>query len=596
MKLLRTAFTAAATSIVLLHSAGATVKADLTSTAYAQNAGTKSKAGKMAPKPKVEYIKFIAQEPSEQQQRLILEAATKVGIRPGTLGALMAHESGGPWNPEIRPGEVKVAVSGAVKGNPISTAVGIGQYIEPTWLRTMYLKGDTIAKDSDLAKRSPESMAILQAGNANLAKEIERRGGKTDWNAFKAIEKDMSGDKDIKALLALRSDKTSIVPVFAVAHDLGDYRQQIEREKLPVNTTNMYVIHHTNVGTLSKLHSRSEDTVDGFVSAEAIAGNGLIFKKADGTIKTGAEALESYRGVVSDDHASNFERQYYGRDFGPPSKDDMRMRALKGADGKTYQVRNDLVVPRLSDKEYLSIWDKQSPAATFDNIPTATAAFEKLGVNFGKSVPTDPQDPRFKTAVVSFKRSVGLPHPEKGEFDMRTVEAMRTASAKADSYIQLQQRQQAAMADAVDLKTIYKGLKKDDPSKQTREQLVIGVKQQLEAKGLMSLPKAKKGQVAAFNGNVDNKMVSALSDYQRSQGLMATNGKIDKVTLATFASKPAAPAVEPPTSTFNTNAAKVEQGVSTDALRKALGTEAPAAKPAAPATVVPAKAPLIHPH
>lgn len=593
MKLLRTAFTAAATSLVMLHSAGATVKADLTPTAYAQNTGTKSKASKMAPKPKVEYIKFVAQEPSEQQQRLILEAATKVGIRPGTLGALMAHESGGTWNPEIRPGEVKVAVSGAVKGNPTSTAVGIGQYIEPTWLRTMYLKGDAIAKDSDLAKQSPETMAILKAGNAALAKEIERRGGKTDWNAFKAIEKDMSGDKDINTLLALRSDKTSIVPIYAVAHDLRDYGDQIEREKLPINTTNMYVIHHTNVGTLSKLHNRSEDTVDGFVSAEAIAGNGLIFKKADGTVKTGAEALESYRGVVSDDHASNFERQYYGRDFGPPGKDDMRMRALKGIDGKTYQVRNDLVVPRLSDKEYLTIWDKPSPAATFDKLPTATAAFEKLGVKFGKTVPTDPQDPRFKTAVVSFKRSVGLPHPEKGEFDLRTVEALQTASAKAEGYIQLQQRQQAALGEAVDLKTIYKGIKKDDPSRSTREQLVIGVKQRLQEQGLISLPKAKKGQVAAFNGNVDNKLVSALNDYQRSQGLVATNGKIDKVTVASFAPKPAAPAVAAPTTTFNNTAAKaVEPGISTDALKKALGSEPNKPAPA-PQPVI--KAPVFQP-
>lgn len=516
--------------------------------------------------PKEEYIKFERQEPSAAQQQLILEAGLKLGVRPGIAGVLMGHESAGTWHPQIRPSHpdkpsVKVTLDGQVRGVPGSSAVGLGQYIDPTWVFEMYRNGESIIREAELDKHNPAAVATIRAVNKLMQAELDQSKRKPDWTTFAALEDKHAKNPAVVELLKLRSDPTHRIPIYTVMHSIQNYSMELQNAGYDVNATNIYIIHHTSLSQLAQVRRKDYVAADDPKMAGAVAVNGAVFMNKDGTAKTSTETYAFYGSVMSDDHASRFEREHYGRDFGK-AVDAGKPRVVKGTDGQPYRVRNDLLVPRLPDVQFLAAW-KQPPASaeSAENLAATVTGLERLGYDFGKTKPADFTNSRLRAAITSFKHQAGLPHADSGQFDATTQRYLQQSVANVDKYTGLQQAQKAALQKpgTINLATLGKDLRniaKDDPIHAQLSGFVIDLKKKLEGEGLLKPPsrfdrvkgadgKTRRVEVKLpFDGKVDNRMLAALSSYQRNNGLMDTKGIYEEVTLRQLNQKKA-PAAAP---------------------------------------------------
>lgn len=511
---------------------------------------------KTPPLPKEEYVKFERTEPSPEQQMLVLEMAVKAGLRPGTLGALIDHESAGTWHPWVRPSDpdkpkVKVTTDGKVRGETGSSAASIAQYTDATWLRSLYVHGEDIIRDAELAKYDPGAVTAIRKAREVMSRELQGGKAPSDWNTFKKLGDKLREDGAISGALALRTQTSSRIAIAVLANDVADYRQQLNEAGFEVNTTNLYILHHKDINLLRQLAKNAD-----YVAAEdprmqqAVAKNGRIFTNEDGSAKTGAETYTTYRNLVGDDHATRFERTYYGRDFGVTTEAE-RPVFLKAAGGGAYPVKRSAVMPpRLDSSQFVSEWKKPSVSAENPGaLPSVIASLRKLGYDFGKTDPQDFANSRLRAALGSFKAQVGLPFAEKGELDTSTQHYLAQASANADRLIGLQQKQKAAVSepDALNLRTLGKSmakLAKDDPERIKAAQQVIELKERLAAEGLLKPPmkwdKAAKANVAQpFDAQVDNSMLAAYSAFQARRGLMDTKGVYDSVTRSLLPAVPA---------------------------------------------------------
>lgn len=512
----------------------------------------KTKAPPPPPPKKEEYIKFERADPSLEQQELVMEMAVKKGLRPGTLGAIIDHESRGTWHPWIRPSDprkppVRITVDGEVRGEPGSTAAGIAQYINATWLRSLYVHGDDVIADAELEKYDPAAATTIRKAREVTAKEL--KGRSPDWNSFDAMGKKLKDNKDIAAALALRTQTSSRVSIAVLANDLVDYKKQIEGVGLEGNTTNLYILHHKDLGLLRQL-TKNPDYVaaDDPKMREAVAKNGTIFTSKDGVAKSGAETYQTYSNLVSDGHASRFERSYYGRDFGRSMENDRPM-VLRDQAGHGYTVRRDLIMPpRLDATQFVAEWKKpQVIVEKPENLSGTVRALRKLGYDFGKSDPQDFDNPRLRTAIGAFKAQLGLPFAEKGQLDVITKNHLAHIETDADMRIVQQAHQREVLNSDGSLN--LRKLPKDDVIKQQ----ILDLKTKLAAKGLLKQPikfERIKGpdrktrtvpRELPFDGTVDNKLIGALSLYQQRNGLMDTKGILDPVTRQQLGVETAAP-------------------------------------------------------
>lgn len=505
------------------------------------------------PSPKEQFIKFDKREPTEAQQQLLLEAAIKMGVRPGIAGVLINHESAGTWNPEIRPSKVgeppvKVTTDGKVVGTPGSTAVGLGQYIDPRWVLDMYVNGESIIKQAELQKYDPAAVNTIRAANKLVQAELDRTKQKPSFDTFVGIETRLSKSPEILAVQKLRSDQNDRIPIYAVMHSIRDYSKELSDAGLDVNTTNIYAVHHNSLGKLKQLLANKDYVAaDDPKMAGAVAANGAVYTKADGTPKTSAETYAFYASVASDQHATNFERKYYGRDFGP-SAEASTPHFLKGNDGQAYAVRRDLIMPRLPEMQFLEAWKHPGfPADKPENLAATVSGLERLGFDFGKQRPTDFKNPRLVAAISVFKHHTGLPHADAGEFDTSTQAFLKQAVTNADKYIALQQQQKAALKapEAVPLRKL-------EPQK------IVELKEALLKEGLLQQPtervrmmgrdgKRRLEQMPVpFDGKADSRLQAAYKTYQLNHGLLDGKGIYDTVTdKQLLAPKAAAPAAAP---------------------------------------------------
>ncbi len=518
--------------------------------------------------PKEQYITIERREPNAGELQLLLEAALKLGVRPGYAGVMANHESAGTWHPQVRPNHpdkppVKITTTGEVRGTPGSTGVGIGQWLETRWMLDMYKHGESIIATAGLEKVNPEAVRLIRSINKSVQAELDRTKQKANWNSIDVIEGKLDSTPDGIAFAKLRSDPTNRIPIYMLMHNLRDYQQELESFGLPVNGQNLYGTHHTSAAEVANL-VRKKDYIPGDDPkwAKAAERNGLVFMHADGTMKTGAETHNKYGQIVNEALATRFEQEYYGRDFGT-SPDASKQRVLKANDGQAYKVRNDLIIPRLPAEQFLAAWKQPSVTAEKpEHLSATVAGLERLGFDFGKAKPTDFNNSRLRAAITSFKHQAGLPYADKGELDTNTQRYLQQSVSNADKYIALQQGQKASLQqrNGLDLRNIAKQLRdvpKDNPVHAQVANVVIDIKQKLAKEGLLKEPstlqrvkgadgKTRRVEVKKpFDGLVDGRTISALSAYQRNNGLMDTKGVFDSIT-ATRLSQGAAPAAVAP--------------------------------------------------
>lgn len=495
-----------------------------------------------APPPE-EFIKFERREPARSELDALLDAAVKTGVRPGTLGAIIAHESSGTWNAHIRPSKpgeppVKVTMNGEVRGKTGSSALGIAQYTDATWLQTMYRDGEEIIAARNLDRTDPAATATIRSVNRRIEQELTQSKRPPSWNTFNDISDKWEKDIEVQRLLKLRADSdpktggAGSMQFYALGYDIRNYSMQLLGAGKAVNTTNIYVLHHSSLGDLRKILKEPDEVPS--VRAAAVANNGSIYVREteEGVArKTGAETYQTYASFVSDAHASAFERKHFGRDFGK-NPDGGRLRSVKDAAGQPLQVRTDLIMPRLSPTEFQGIWRAPNQPVTDPTSLSATvAALERLGVDFGKQRPTDFNSRRLNDALSTFKQQVGLPNPDEG-LDTATQRHLQLAVNRVDHYADLQRQQRELLTDssAINLRQLGSAvgkLPKSDPTRLQAEQYVRGLKDELAEAGLLSRP--PKGR--PFDGGVDNRLLKAMTDFQRSKGLADTKGVVDLVTL-----------------------------------------------------------------
>jgi hypothetical protein len=496
-----------------------------------------------APPPEV-YLSFERRDPTRPELERLLDAAMRVGVRPGFMGAIINHESAGTWHSHIRPAapgsSLKITTDGQVRGETGSSAVGIAQYTEPKWLHTMYTFGEEIIRDANLEKTNPAAAATIRAARQKMDEELKRTRQKPDWDAFVGMNRKFASDPLFVRLEDLRSDASPTsgvsgsIPFVALAHDIKDYQRQLTEAGLEINTTNLYVLHHNNLGSLRQILRNPEGVPA--VSAAAVQNNGHIFQgkneNGEKERKTGSETYATYRSVVSDAHATVFERRHYGRDFGS-SMDTSRIRTVKDPQGNPIQLRSDLIMPRLSMADFQGIWRAPNqPVTDPASLQTTVAALERLGFDFGKQRPTDFKNRRLADALNVFKQQVGLPNPEDG-LDTATVRHLQLAVGRVDHYSELQRQQRQQLADtstALDLRQLGKVVSKlprNDPLRKEVGEDVRAIKEALANEGLLQRP--PKGR--PFDGEIDHRLLNALRDFQREKGLADSKGVVDLVTL-----------------------------------------------------------------
>lgn len=218
----------------------------------------------------------------------------------------------------------------------------------------------------------------------------------------------------------------------------------------------------------------------------------------------------------------------------------LQMRTLLDADGKKYAVRSELITPKISQAEYGKIWHQPAVSAEKDeNLAATLDALKVLGRDFGRKPPTSFNDRRLRNELTAFKYQLGLPAPEKGEYDTVTAKYLQESAKRATQFIARQQEQENAQPR--DLVKMAKQVRGRDVPEDVRggfERTVVTIKEQLTKAGFMkpvverkwdkSQRKTVTNELPA-DGRVDNRLLEAIRDFQRSEGLKP-DGRYDQIT------------------------------------------------------------------
>jgi len=494
---------------------------------------------KQPPKPPPEKLYEIERrDPTRAELRVLLDAAVATGVRPGLLGAIVNLESAGTWHPLIRPPKkgtpaAKISETGRVVVDPAGTAVGIAQYTEPTFAMSIYKSGEQIIRNARLDQVAPEQAAIIRAAMLKM-KTAPALAGKLDWNKFDSYVDANRHTPEIQKLMTLRSDPTGRVPLHTLAIDAKGYQNEVSEHGFEANATNTYALHFHSIGFLKDLNRKADHKLgeDSKYGLAALANGGVFGDAVKGTSRTGAQIYADLSNKISDAHASNFEKKFYGRDFGL-DQDRGKPRTFRDRSGQPVPVRADLIVPQLRLDQFPPLWAQLNPKVeTPDRLASTLHMLERLGYDHGRKPPTDFNNPRLKVMISTYKQQAGLPYPEAG-LDTATEAHLKQAVARLDYYAALQAKQRRLAADSpnlVDIQKIQNDRKSPLPpdKRQAVDQYVIEIKGHLASQGFLPLP--PKGR--NFDGRVDRAMLSALSEFQLSKGLLNTKGVYDKVTGA----------------------------------------------------------------
>jgi hypothetical protein len=494
------------------------------------------------PKPPPEKLVILEKrDPNPVELANILAASSAVGIRPGLIGAVIDHESGGFWHPQIRSRKagsqpIKVRENGELVMESEGSATGIAQYTDATWALGIFKNGEELIRLANLDKENPQAAATIRAAQAAMRADASLSKGQPDWDKFNSYCKAKCDTPEIKAVLALRSDPTGRIPIFMLALDLKDYQGQIVAAGMAPNVINTYTLHFQAIGMLRDMLNKPDVKLAELPQYQrAAAANEGVFGKP-GSYRTGAEIYADKASKVSDAHAARFEREFYGRDFSLSSQA-KATRTVIGADGTRAEVRTALVMPQISTDEFTKIWKSPNPSiATPDKLASTTQLLERLGYKFTKgrppnevfSPPQSFEDPRLKQYLSSFKQYVGLPNPEGG-LDAATLPYLQRAGQLADQYAALQVRQREGVFDLrqADAELQAKRKKNNvDPEMLAGEESIRIIRQNLTYQGF--LPPLAKGR--QHSSRVDNQLLRAISEFQLSQGLKDTKGLYDPVT------------------------------------------------------------------
>lgn len=505
--------------------------------------------GKPATKPKEALLEISRRDPDELQLKMLLDVAERLNVRPGLLGAIIDHESAKTWHPEVRPskegGAAKVSESGKVVSKVSSSASGISQYIEATWMHRIYSQGEELIKQAELDKHNPAAAKAIRETKERIDKDHPNRT--KDWNFFDGIMKKDGSSKKYADALSLRNDPTSRIPMFVLGLDVQNYEQALRSAKLPVNATNVYVQHHTSFGTLRELLKNQD--VAASVSANAQAINGAIFTNSDGSVKTGGETYKTYENIISDATVSKFERKHFGAEmvaanapnlpakgakqhairsgvepilvaerlvFGPPSKDEL----------KAVHSTFDTYAGKAYDHAQMGRW--------------AASVLKRSGLLPATVSTQNPNAPEVQQALKSFGDKMGLAPLKDGKFAPGMVAALTLVDDRVSTYATRQAEQKAALegtAPKVNLNDLKK-LPNDAPVRQSTSKMVIDLKRSLTEEGLLKEEKQlvrdgkkKRYETKPLNDVVDDKLLRALAAFQMRNGLISTNGVLDPVTL-----------------------------------------------------------------
>jgi peptidoglycan hydrolase-like protein with peptidoglycan-binding domain len=518
---------------------------------------------KPAAKPKEALLDISRRDPDELQLKMLLDVAERLNVRPGLLGAIIDHESARTWHPEVRPskegGAAKVSESGKVVGKVSSSASGISQYIEATWMHRIYSQGEELIKQAELDKHNPAAAKAIRETKERIDKDHPNRT--KDWNFFDGIMKKDGSSKKYADALSLRNDPTSRIPMFVLGLDVQNYEQSLRDAKLPVNATNVYVQHHTSFGTLRELLKNQDAAAS--VSANAQAINGAIFTNSDGSVKTGGETYKTYENIMSNATVSNFERKYFGAEMVAANKPVL---PAKGA--KQHAIRTGvepvLVAERLvfgppSKDELKSVHSTFDTYAgkTYDHAQMgrwAAGVLKRSGLLPATVNTQSPNAPEVQQALKSFGDKMGLAPLKDGKFAPGMVAALTLVDDRVTTYTARQAEQKAALegkAPKVDLKAL-KTLPADDPARKASSKLIVELKQNLTEEGLLKeekqlvrVGKKKRYETKPLTDVVDDKLLKALAAFQMRNGLISTNGVLDPVTLRLVKSGSAAIPVRP---------------------------------------------------
>lgn len=504
---------------------------------------------KPATKPKEALLDISRRDPDELQLKMLLDVAERLNVRPGLLGAIIDHESAKTWHPEVRPskegGAAKVSESGKVVGKVSSSASGISQYIEATWMHRIYSQGEELIKQAELDKYNPAAAKAIRETKERIDKDHPNRT--KDWNFFDGIMKKDGSSKKYADALSLRNDPTSRIPMFVLGLDVQNYEQALRSAKLPVNATNVYVQHHTSFGTLRELLKNQDAAAS--VSATAQAINGAIFTHSDGSVKTGGETYKTYENIISDATVSKFERKHFGAEMVAANKPNL---PAKGA--KQHAIRTGtepiFVAERLvfgpPNKDELN-----TVHSTFDTYAGKTYDHDQMGrwaagvLKRSGLLPAtistkNPNAPEVQQALKSFGDKMGLAPLKDGKFAPGMVAALTLVDERVTTYAARQAEQKAALdgtAPKVNLNDLKK-LPPDAPARQSASKMIIDLKRGLTEEGLLKEEKQlvrdgkkKRYETKPLNDVVDDKLLKALAAFQMRNGLISTNGVLDPVTL-----------------------------------------------------------------
>lgn len=516
-----------------------------------------TKAAQPAPKP-VKYEWYPEREPQDAQMAIILEASLKKGIPAGRIAALMHHESAHTWNENARP-------LGA-GGKPTTSALGLGQYLDSTWMYHLYSKGDTLIQDADLDRNNPAAAKAIR----DLKTEFDAKSGKKDWNYFDTLMKKDGTSNKYKTVLDLRSDTR--ISIFAVAQDIDDAGTMLKSAGLPVNMTNLYVLHHKNIAFLADI-SRNPAGLPALSQAE-IDNNGDLFKNKDGTPKTGAAILSAYTNIMTDESAARFGRKYIGTDFGYAASTANASPAKSKGPEKLHEITPLAAGVKPAHVKPSLIFGAPSPeeaktfAATFKQhvqSDKTSAPMQKWMIDslkrtgfLAKTVTADQlAETPVQHALASYMQRMGLSARKDGTIGAGVIAAMSLTNDRIERYAALQQRQASAPV-VLDLKA----LQKDDAARATAKEQIIALKQSLIAEGALQAPtqrvKVKSGKKTItkqeripLDAEISQNLIGAVNALQLRKGLKVTEGKLDAITLQAIGSKPVATAtpLQPQTTT-----------------------------------------------
>ncbi len=503
-----------------------------------------TKATQQAPKP-AKYEWYPEREPQDAQMAIILEASLKKGIPAGRIAALIHHESARTWNEKARP-------LGA-GGKPTTSALGLGQYLDSTWMYHLYSKGDTLIQDADLDRNNPAAAKAIRA----IKTEFDAKPGKKDWGYFDGLMKKDGTSNKYKTALDLREDRR--ISIFAVAQDIDDAGTMLKNAGLPVNMTNLYVLHHKNIAFLADI-SRNPTGTPALSQAE-IDNNGDLFKNKDGTPKTGGAILSAYTNIMTDESAARFGRKYIGTDFGyaaattstAKTKGPEKLHEVTplAAGIKPAHVKPSLIFGPPSPEEataYAATFKQhtQSDKTSAPMQQWIIGSLKRTGF-LAKTVTADHvADTPVQQALGSYMQRMGLAPRKDGTLGAGLIAAMSLTNDRIERYAALQQRQAAAPV-VLDLKA----LQKDEAGRAQAKEQIIALKESLIANGALQAPthrvKVKSGKKTItkqerlpLDAEVSPSLIGAVNALQLRKGLKITEGKVDAITLQAIGGKPLA--------------------------------------------------------